>query len=96
MQQEFLPACPVAFPYYHAATFHVTLVTRIGGRAGAALLGAEPGLVRARRCRLTYGIRCRALWTSEEAVSYSAFGYPQRIWKPEDNEYFAGAWRVGA
>ncbi|PNW81847.1 hypothetical protein CHLRE_06g262977v5 [Chlamydomonas reinhardtii] len=56
---------------------------------GAALLGAEPGLVRARRCRLTYGIRCRALWTSEEAVSYSAFGYPQRIWKPEDNEYFA-------
>eukprot|EP00198_Chlamydomonas_reinhardtii_P007236 XP_001696572.1 predicted protein [Chlamydomonas reinhardtii] len=63
---------------------------------GAALLGAEPGLVRARRCRLTYGIRCRALWTSEEAVSYSAFGYPQRIWKPEDNEYFAGAWRVGA
>ncbi|KAG2435486.1 hypothetical protein HYH02_011781 [Chlamydomonas schloesseri] len=55
----------------------------------AALLGAEPGLVRARRCRLTYGIRCRCLWSSEEAVSHSAFGYPQRIWKPEDSEYYA-------
>ncbi|KAG2438533.1 hypothetical protein HXX76_005084 [Chlamydomonas incerta] len=55
----------------------------------AALLAAQPGLVTARRCRQTYGIRCRALWSSEEAESAAAFGYPQRIWKPEDAEYYA-------
>ncbi|GLC61379.1 hypothetical protein PLESTB_001749800 [Pleodorina starrii] len=57
--------------------------------SGAVLFGQYPALVTARRSRLTYGISCRSLWTSDDAASAAAFGYPPKLWKDEDREYVA-------
>ncbi|PNW81693.1 hypothetical protein CHLRE_06g256500v5 [Chlamydomonas reinhardtii] len=58
---------------------------------GAALLGAEPGLVRARRCRFTYGIGATTPWSDEHEMHAAIFGYPQKIMNLEDQAYYADA-----
>ncbi|EFJ52796.1 hypothetical protein VOLCADRAFT_120200 [Volvox carteri f. nagariensis] len=57
--------------------------------SGAVLFGQYPSLVTARRCRQTYGISCRSLWTAEDAASHTLFGYPSKLWKEEEREYVA-------
>ncbi|KAG2500196.1 hypothetical protein HYH03_001776 [Edaphochlamys debaryana] len=56
---------------------------------GAVLYGSFPARVTARIARLTYGISCRSMWSTEDAMSASQAGYPDKIWKEEDRQYFA-------